>query len=130
VLRQVGLHHDLGLIYKQINEEYFGGELDLHITWSGNARLLPRGSIRLGSYHPHAGLIKIHRVLDREHIPVYFISSIVYHEMLHHVVPPLKPKKGRRQIHHPEFRQREKQFKEYQLAQEFSRTLTKSLFKR
>lgn len=129
ILRSQGQQWDLKEIYHKINKQYFESALDLHITWFGNKQFVPRTRIRLGVYHSLSKVIKIHRVLDQEHIPEYFISSIVYHEMLHHVLPPIKKRSRKRHIHHAEFVAREKQFKEYQLAKDFSQVLKKKLFK-
>ena len=48
---------------------------------SGRAR---RGGLTFGSYDPVLALIRIHPVLDRRDVPLYFLESVVYHEMLHH----------------------------------------------
>jgi len=128
VLRPQGTHYNLKEIYHRINAEYFDNSLDLGITWQGNRNCRPRRSIRLGSYHPHKQMIKIHRILDRPDVPDYFVASIVYHEMLHHVLPPLHFVNRRRRVHHRAFLEKEKEFKEYQLAQEFGVLLKKQIF--
>ena len=44
--------------------------------------------------HPHRGVpdaaraIRIHPALDREEVPVFYVEFVVFHEMLHQVVPP------------------------------------------
>jgi hypothetical protein len=119
---------DLKEIFHSINERYFENQLDLPIGWFGNRKSKARTVIRLGSYNLHSRVIKIHRLLDQAHIPKYFVSYIVYHEMLHHVLPPVKERRGRRNIHHLEFKKREKLFRDYLLAQEFSKNLRKTLF--
>lgn len=119
LLSEQGEHHDLKEIYQEINILYFEKKLQLPITWFGQKLHLPRSRIRLGSYNQRTRLIKIHKLLDHPSVPRYFISYIVYHEMLHHVLPPLKGKKGRRRVHHREFKEREKQFQDYAKAREF-----------
>lgn len=126
-LAQQGVHWDLKEIFKRLNAHYFHNELDLPIGWFGNRHVVPRSSVRLGSYHARRKVIKIHRLLDQAHVPEFFISYIVYHEMLHHVLPPLQAQK-RRRIHHPEFLRREKEFEEYTLAKEFFKNLKITLF--
>jgi SprT-like family protein len=127
-LKVKGEYFDLKAIYDQLNDRYFENKLDLSITWFGNKNALPRSRIRLGSYHPRHGLIKIHRLMDKAHVPHHFIAYVIYHEMLHHVLPPIKERWGRRKIHHPEFTKREKQFQEYTLAEKFEKSLRRSLF--
>ncbi|HSX04330.1 MAG TPA: hypothetical protein VLG76_06345 [Rhabdochlamydiaceae bacterium] len=128
-LKTQGEHYHLDQIYEKINQHYFEGKLDLKISWFGNHKSVAKRRVILGSYNHRKGLIKIHRVLDHSHIPDYFISFIVYHEMLHHVLPPLWGRYRRRRIHHSEFSAREKQFEEYALAKEFRKGFIKELFK-
>jgi hypothetical protein len=53
----------------------------------------------------------------------------MYHEMLHHVEPPIEKLGERRRIHHRGFSAREKEFQEYALAQEFRKTIRDEWFK-
>lgn len=108
-------------IFNRINEEYFERKLDLPITWSGSKHRKVRTSRRLGSYDLRSGLIRIHRILDNAHFPSYFISYVVYHEMLHHVYPPRKGMDGRRKVHHKEFLAKEKEFKEFARAKKWEK---------
>lgn len=128
LLKHQGEHANLKEIYDKINSAYFENRLNLHITWFGNKESRHRRRIILGSYNQEKKLIKIHRRLDQAHIPPHFLSFIVYHEMLHHLHPPLKARRGRRRIHHLEFAQQEKQFKEYALAKETEKLLKKEWF--
>lgn len=129
LLKQRGEHYDLKEIYEQVNAHYFESKLDLPITWFGNKNGWPKTRITLGSYNQKNGLIKINRLLDQAHIPGHFVSFIVYHEMLHHVLPPLKRRSRGRRIHHRDFVAREKQFKDYALAKQFKKNLKKEAFK-
>jgi predicted SprT family Zn-dependent metalloprotease len=124
-----GEHYNLNKIYAKVNKSYFEGKLDLKISWFGNHCSKARRRVILGSYNHQKGLIKINRVLDHSHIPDHFISFIVYHEMLHHVLPPLKRRYKGRRIHHSAFSAREKEFKEFELVQEFRKGFVKELFK-
>ena len=127
ILRHAGEHHNLQEIYSQINARYFDSQLDLHITWFGNRNFSPKSRIVLGSYNSRLELIKIHRHLDQAHIPHHYISFVVYHEMLHHTAPPIR-KRGRRKVHHIDFKQLEKKYHDYHLAKEFDGLLKKQLF--
>lgn len=118
-LHTKGEHFDLRLIYDQVNSKYFKNELDLKITWVGNRHSKPRTKVMFGSYSQQQKLIRIHRRLDQQHIPDFFISYIIYHEMLHHVLPPVEKTNRRRQIHHTAFVEREKNFREYSLAKAY-----------
>jgi len=116
-----GEHYDLQSVYDRLNSLYFDDQLDLSITWFGQPERKVKSHRILGLYVFESRLIKVHRLLDHPRFPPYFISYIVYHEMLHSVLPPLKRKKGRCRIHHGEFKQREKCFADYEKAREFEK---------
>ena len=128
ILYPQGEHHHLEDILCRVNNEYFEGKLDLKITWFNRRKSTAPRRIVLGSYHYRSQLIRMNRYLDQPHIPDYFVSYIVYHEALHHVLPPVKGKRGKRSIHHPAFKTHEKKFKHYALAQEFRAKIRKNLF--
>ncbi|MGE0670205.1 MAG: SprT-like domain-containing protein [Parachlamydiales bacterium] len=116
-----GEHYNLQEIYDQVNALYFEGRVDVQITWFGSQKRAARRRRTLGLYDFNSKLIKIHRLLDQPHFPSYFISYVVYHEMLHHLFPPYPPKRGRRKIHHADFKRHEKKFAEYSLAKEWEK---------
>jgi hypothetical protein len=111
-----GKHHDLLPIFNELNEKYFGGAVNALITWGKRgSRSGPRRTIKLGSYSALDRLIRIHPALDRPWVPRYFVSFIMYHEMLHHVIPASRGA-GRRMLHPPEFRDREAEFRHFERA--------------
>ncbi len=131
VLRPVGRTLDLRELRDEINQRYFGGELEVHVTWgrapSRGRRRKRSYSVRLGTYSDRDRVVRIHRCLDRTDVPRYVVESVVYHEMLHAAVPPAK-KNGRRRIHTPEFRRRERLFPHYERAERWlDRNLTRLL---
>jgi hypothetical protein len=119
ILRKKGQYYNLDEIYTKINQTYFEGKLNLHITWFNPKKSRYQRRIVLGCYHRDKKLVKINRVLDQPDIPEYYISFVVYHEMLHHVAPPIEQRFRKRQIHHQEFKDLEKKFQEYVLVKEF-----------
>src|SRR6185503_16682465 len=91
---------------------------DALITWgkrSPSKRQQPRRSIKLGSYSAIERLIRVHPVLDKPWVPRYFVSYIIYHEMIHHVIPSTHGS-GRRMLHPPMFVERERMFRDYERA--------------
>lgn len=113
-----GIVHDLAVILARVNEMYFGGSVsDVLIAWSRRTRPKdgPRSTIKLGSYSAEERLIRVHPVLDRQWVPRYFVSYIVHHELVHHVVPPARIS-GRTVMHGPEFLRREREFRHYDRA--------------
>jgi hypothetical protein len=122
-LNPKGRVHDLYSIFQDLNARYFHGQVNALITWGQRARRTrgqPRKTIKLGSYSGLERLIRIHPVLDRPWVPRYFVAYIVYHEMLHHVMPATRGGSGyaagRRNLHPPEFLEREQEFRNYERA--------------
>jgi hypothetical protein len=117
-LKTRGKAHDLREIFDRVNESYFGGTLnEVLITWGRRTRASERArhTIKLGSYSAQERLIRVHPVLDRSWVPRYFVSYIVFHELLHHVVPPARVA-GQMLLHPPEFLRREREFRYYDRA--------------
>lgn len=124
-----GRHHDLLSMFAALNKRYFGGAVDALVTWGRVGRRLvdddgkliqPPRSVKLGSYSAVERLIRIHPVLDRPWVPRYFVSYVLYHEMLHHVIPPVTDGK-RRILHPPHFLEREGKFRDYERAMAWER---------
>lgn len=111
--------YNLQNIYSALNAEYFKNRLNLYITWFGKAMQRYRSQVTFGLYHDPMRLIKINRLLDSPSFPDYFVSYVVYHEMLHHVCPAYFDDKGQHHIHSKEFKERELEFQYYDLAQKW-----------
>ena len=116
-LYQQGNVYNLQNIYNEINHEYFRGKLNLFITWFGKPNQRNRSRVTFGLYHDPLRLIKIHRILDTPSFPDYFISYVIYHEMLHHVCPAYVDEKGLNRVHSKEFKEKETLFRHFDLAQ-------------
>lgn len=115
-LRTRGDTHDLLELFHKVNHAYFGGTVDALITWGRRVKARrPRRTIKLGSYSAVERLIRIHPALDRPWVPRYFLSYIIYHEVLHHVLPSSQGQ-GRRMLHPPEFLARERLFRHFDRA--------------
>lgn len=116
-LHTKGKHHDLLAIFDQLNARYFDGQLSCLVTW-GSRTTRPgqkRKTIKLGSYSAQDRLIRIHPALDRRWVPRYFVAFVMFHEMLHHVMPGTRGT-GRRNLHPPEFLEREREYRFYERA--------------
>ena len=75
----------------------------------------------MGLYLIDEQLIRIHPALDQAFVPRYFVEWVVYHEMLHHVIP-MPMVNGRRVYHSPEFRARERDYADFERAREWEET--------
>lgn len=124
-----GSVYDLQAIFQELNQKYFNGTCNAHITWgqkSNRKRTKKRTTIRLGSYAYLEKLIRIHPALDLAWVPKYFITSVIYHEMLHHMIPSArgyssKNMRAPRVLHPPEFLEKEKLFRDHERAMEWER---------
>ena len=108
-----GRFHDLAAIRERVNARHFGGQLRCGITW-GRAGLRPRRrtrsrTIRFGSYERARDLVRINPLLDDPRVPADFMEYIVFHELLHAVVPAEPGARGHR-YHHATFRVLERRF--------------------
>lgn len=110
---------DLQEIYDEINAHYFDNKLRLMITWFEQPKSKNRSKINLGLYQDTLRLVKINRLLDRKDVPRYFISFVVYHEMLHAVCKPQVDEAGTNHIHSREFKQQEARFHAYAQAKDW-----------
>ena len=110
-----GRIHDLGAIFRRLNEEHFGGAVEARITWGPNRGGPRRRTIKTGVYVQDARLIRIHPALDRPEVPELYVAAVVFHEMLHQVVPAVE-RNGRRVVHGAEFRRRERAYPDHARA--------------
>lgn len=109
-----GKVHDLAEIFGHIAKSYFNNAVrGVAITWGKERRARRRRvSIKLGTYNPDERVIRVHPALDQPYVPRYFVEYVVYHEILHHLIP-VKLTARRRVVHSPEFRERERAYPHY-----------------
>jgi predicted SprT family Zn-dependent metalloprotease len=112
-----GLVFDLEKVRKEVNREFFNGRVKCSVEWgrASSARGATRSSsIRYGSWHSDSRTIRVNPRLDDPKVPSEFIRYIVFHEMLHAVVPARKS--GSRTVYHTDqFRTLEKAFPQINL---------------
>lgn len=110
-----GSVHDLQAIFDRLNAHYFEGRVEARIGWGPNRGGRRRRTIKTGVYVQDARLIRIHPALDRREVPELYVAAVVFHEMLHQVVPALE-RNGRRLVHSAEFRRRERAYPGHAMA--------------
>jgi len=118
--RPVRLHargevHDLQAIFDRLNAEHFADQVEARIGWGPRRGGGRRRTIKTGVYVQDARLIRIHPALDRVEVPEAYVAAVVFHEMLHQVVPAVV-RNGRRIVHGPEFRRRERAYPHHEWA--------------
>jgi hypothetical protein len=106
-----GRFFNLRAIFKKLNAKYFGNRLrGYSIVWGRKRKQRPRDYIVFGTIQEEDRMIRIHPLLDRAFVPTWFLEYVVYHEMLHAVVPDRFDESGRRVVHHEDFNRRERRF--------------------
>ena len=120
--RPLGSVHDLEAILSEVARAHFSESVSLpRITWGKRSSVKrKRRSIQLGTYEREEALIRIHPALDREWVPPSYVGFIVYHELLHHLVPPVE-RAGRLHVHTAEFRKLERRYVDYDESRRFER---------
>jgi hypothetical protein len=113
-----GRFFDLKTIFAKLNARYFRYALSGYtITWGRRRKSPPKTYFVFGTIQEADRVIRIHPLLDQRWVPNWFIEYVVYHEMLHAVVPDRYDAKGRRIVHHEGFLARERKFPWFRRAQ-------------
>ncbi len=110
-----GRFHNLAEIFDRLNRRFFGGALDLQITWSDRVFRRTMGTWK-ATVPGMPNLITINRLLDDSRVPRYYLDVLVYHEMLHEVVPGIVSS-GKKIRHTPIFKRRERQHEAFERAE-------------
>ena len=125
-----GRIHDLADIYDELNVRHFERQVAARIGWGRRPPDGRRRSIKMGVYFHEQKLIRIHPALDDEQVPRHFVGMVVFHEMLHQVVPPTTDSRGRRTVHGREFRAAERRFPDYERARAWEKANLHLLLRR
>ena len=111
VFAEQGRYFNLRHIFDKLNDRYFGNRIRGYvIQWGRRRRQRPKDYIVFGTIQEEDRIIRIHPLLDQAFVPTWFLEYVVYHEMLHAVVPDQYDAKGRRLVHHEKFQEREREF--------------------
>lgn len=120
--RQLGLetggrYFDLRSIFDKLNRRNFGNRLRSYkVVWGKKRRERPREYFIFGTIQEEERVIRINPWLDQRFVPAWFLEYVLYHEMLHAVVPDKVDGGGRRCVHTDEFNRRERKFRFYKRA--------------
>jgi len=116
-LRQEGKHFDLREIFDEVNERYFGRRLrNYKVEWGRRRKQPPKDHFVFGTIQEQDRVIRIHPLLDQAFVPRWYLKYVLYHEMLHSVVPDETLRSWRRRVHTQEFIRRERAYRNYQRA--------------
>lgn len=120
--QQLNLEHegrcfDLREIFDDLNTRYFRGRLrGYKVVWGRRRKELPKEYFVFGTIQEEDRVIRINPRLDQKFVPLWFLKYVLYHEMLHSVVPDELDSSGRRRVHTEEFNRRERQYPSYRRA--------------
>src|SRR3954451_12739465 len=116
-LRHEGRYFDLRSNFDRLNERYFGGKLrNYQVVWGRKRKRRPKEYFVFGTIQEEDRVIRINPQLDQPFVPSWFLRYILFHEMLHSVVPDEDLGNGRRRVHTEEFNRRERKFRNYSRA--------------
>lgn len=126
-----GRAHDLAKLAEAVRAEHFAAELAAlpPLTWGRFSRTGTRRTLRLGSCDPDGPLVRIHPVLDSDAVPEFFVKFILFHELLHVVLPPRSDRNGRWVHHGTEFRRRERAHPDHARVMQWERKRMKDLLR-
>jgi hypothetical protein len=112
-LQPKGGFHDLDEAFRAVNARYFEGRLQARLTWSARLGGLSTHSISQDGDGAAYHLISISRGYDTAGVTAEILGGVVYHECLHIAIPPRR-EGGRRVVHGPDFRKREREYDHYE----------------
>ena len=116
-LRHEGKYFDLQANFDRLNERYFRGKLrGYNVMWGRKRKRRPKEYFIFGTIQEEDRVIRIHPLLDQRFVPRWFLEYVLYHEMLHTVVPDEVGSGGRRRVHTEKFYERERKFPSYRRA--------------
>lgn len=113
ISQPAGKHHSLAEIFREQNDRFFGGRIEVNrIGWG------PRHCWgRLGHFDPAHRTITVSPVLDSPKVPGSVLGFIVYHEMLHALFEGEAA--GPATDHPPQFRRAERSHPDYAESRRF-----------
>lgn len=111
-----GRYYDLQEILDEIMDKYTGEINGILISW--RKQTTGKSSVTWGSYRdlPNGGIIRVNSVLDKKFVPRYVVESIVYHELLHHLIP-MEPDGTMQRVHTRSFNSLLEKFPDYGKAE-------------
>ena len=116
-LRHEGTHFDLRPMFDELNKRYFRGRLHGYNDYASGLMVpRPRENFIFGTIQEEDRVIRINPALDQPFVPPWFLRYVLYHEMLHSVVPDETLSRNRRRVHTEEFNRREREFRHYRRA--------------
>ena len=106
-----GRYFDLKAVFDKLNAKFFSNRLrDYRVIWGRKRKKRPKSYFVFASIQEEDRVIRVHPLLDAAFVPQWFMEYVLYHEMLHAMVPDEFDQNGRRCVHTVRFRERERKF--------------------
>ena len=115
-----GNDRDLDKIFERFNSEYFSNQIQAKIRWGRDVKSRNKSGFRYGSYDEQKRIIRIHPRLKQDFVPIFVLELTIYHEMCHQYAPSYK-RNGVWQSHHPEFKKKEREYKNFKEARKWEK---------
>jgi hypothetical protein len=116
-LRHEGKYFDLRAIFDRLNGRHFRGRLrGYKVIWGRRRKHRPKEYFVFGTIQEDDRVIRINPLLDQPFVPLWFLQYVLYHEMLHSVIPDEPGNAGKRCVHTDQFNRREREFPGYRRA--------------
>ena len=130
--KPTGEVHDLAAMAGELHGSEFLLDFEASarpdVTWGRRVRSKARRCLQLGSYEAERNVVRIHPVLDRTKVPVWFVRYVLFHEILHAAMPSRNV--AGRTIHHSgAFRRRERDYGDYTRAVKWQKRHISSLIR-
>jgi hypothetical protein len=107
-------------IFERFNSEYFNNQIQAKIRWGRDIKSRNKSGFRYGSYDEKKRIIRIHPRLKQDFVPIFVLELTIYHEMCHQYAPSYK-RNGTWQSHHPEFKKKEREYKNFKEARQWEK---------
>jgi hypothetical protein len=121
-----GSTYDLKVVEDGVRRKFLPSCPSVRIGWSQRITASLMGKW-IATPDGLPNVVVINRLLDDSVVPLFYLEYVVFHELLHEVIP-IRRKEGR-WVHHPaEFRRREKLFPAFTEAVLWERTNVARLF--
>lgn len=108
-----GCTHDLREVFDFVNVKYCDSKVNAFVRWGSPFSVTSYQTTRKAYDGSKIHIITIAGVYDHPDVPRFALESVMYHEMLHIIIPPYK-KNGRNVIHGIEFKKAETAFEHYE----------------
>lgn len=123
----VGKVFHLDQILEDVRSAAIPEEVNVFLTWSDRTNRRT-----MGSWHQtpaeYPNVVRVNRLLDDVRVPRLYVASVVHHELLHEVLG--YEECGGRRVHHTKaFRDRERSFPGYELAEEWAETQLSRIYR-